>query len=242
MNGQNEQAAAIRAYRDCAVRILHATEDWKTTLVPHLLQFEDVRGLPASVVVLEVLTELDPEQQVESVVLAFQQIAVHGKQNVADSIDHLTVWLADPAHRAALQMRLEQATGDTLENLVVGMLRSGLADDTVRQTLTTRFGNDTINRNDVLKKLLDSLDDQPDLVQVVIGLIEHPALDASTSFIVNDGKRAEISLRAALNCWTLLREIPTRHQAGFRPLLQKLVQSDNTYEPQMAQQVLDAWK
>jgi hypothetical protein len=234
-----EHAAAIRAYRDCAVRITRATEDWKTTLVPHLLQFEDVRGLPASVVLLEVLTELDPEQQVASAVLAFQKIAVHGKQNFAASMDHMNVWLGDAAHRAAIHRQLEQVNGDAWEDLVVGMLRSGLADDVVKQTLTTRFGDDTIKREDVLEKLIGSLDDQPDLAQVVIDLIEHRELDARTVVVREDG-RFTLSLRAVeLNALTA---VPAQYRPSFMPLLQKLLQSDKDGESEAARHVLDAWK
>ena len=153
-------------------------------------------------------------------------------------MDNLTVWLDDPSHRAALQLQLEQATGDAWEDLVIGMLRARLAEDVVKQTLTTRFGNDTIKRAAVLEKLIDSLDVQRDLAQVVIDLIEHPALDAL--YVVN-GKRSEISFRAAM-CLSRLSDVPAQHRAGFRPLLQKLVQSGKNGESEAARQVLEAWK
>jgi len=231
-----EQAAVLAAYRDCAVRILHATEEWKTTLVPHLLGFEDVKSLAASVVLLELLTELDPEQQVESVVLALQQIAVHGKQNFAASMDHLNVWLGDAAHRTAIHQQLEQANGDAWEDLVVGLLRSGLADDVVKQTLTTRFVNDTINREEVLRKLINSFDDQPDLTQVVIDLLEHPAFDAPADALLG----GIVSPRATY--LKELKRVPAQHRPSFMPLLQKLVQSGKNGESEAARQVLAAWK
>ncbi|HUG68836.1 MAG TPA: protein kinase, partial [Pirellulaceae bacterium] len=89
----SERAAALVAYRDCAVRIVRATKDWQTTVVPHLLQLAGREHWPAAVVLIELLTELDPEQQVESVVRAFEGIAVNGKQNFAASMDQVTAWL-----------------------------------------------------------------------------------------------------------------------------------------------------
>lgn len=236
-----DQAAAMRAYRECAVRVVRATKDWQSTLVPHLLQLAGREHWPAAVVLIELLTELDPEQQVESVVRAFEGIAVNGKQNFETSIHHLNAWLDDPSHRTAIHRQLEQANGDTGEDLVVGLLRSGLADDVVKQSLTTRFGDDTIKRPEVLEKLIVSFDDQPDLTQVVISLIEHPALDAPANVTVRNGERTETSLRAGTYLH-LLKSVLPQHHSSFVPLLQKLAQAGKNGESEAARQVLDAWK
>ena len=156
-------------------------------------------------------------------------------------MDRVTAWLEAPSHRAALQMHLEQTTGDDWEDLVVGMLRSGLADDAVKQTLTTRFGDDTIKREDVLLKLITSFNDQPDLAQVVIDLLEHPAIDAPAMVMVRNGERTETSHRAVLFL-KVLSAVPAQHRPSFLPLLQKLVQSGKNGESDAARQVLDAWK
>jgi HEAT repeat protein/tRNA A-37 threonylcarbamoyl transferase component Bud32 len=230
-----DQAAALQAYRECAVRLMLATKDWKTTLVPQLMRLAEGRHWPAGIVLLDILPKLDLEQQVDSVARVFQLIADHGNKYFATSPSQIATWLDDDSHRAAIQQQLEQATGDAWENLVVGLLQSGLADDAVNQMLTTRFGDDSINRDDILKKLVHALDDQPDLAQVVIDLLAHPALDAPTTV-----GRAHPSLRALyLNS---LRDVPTQHRPSFLPWLQKLMQSGKNGEPEMAQNVLDKWK
>ncbi|MDA1050670.1 MAG: protein kinase [Planctomycetota bacterium] len=234
-----EQAAALDAYRDCAVRIVRGTDDWMTTLVPHYIRSTDRRRWPEGVVLMELLPELDPESQLASVVCAFQLIANSGKRNFATSLEHMTEWMADPSHRDAIHRQLEQASGSDWEDLVVGMLRSGLADDVVKQTLKTRFGDDSIRRSDMLEKLIISLDDQPKLAQVVIDLIQHPALDAITVIVREDGRYAKSFRALDLQGLTAVQ---AQHRPNFMPLLQKLLQSDKDGESEAARSVLELWK
>ena len=101
--------------------------------------------------------------------------------------------------------------------------------------------NRLIKREPVLDGLIHSFDDQPDLVQVVIELIEHPALDAPFSETVTNGVRTETSLRAVIYL-NRLNSVPAQHRPAFLPLLQKLVQSGKNGESDAAREVLKTWK
>jgi HEAT repeat protein len=236
---RGDQVAALQAYRECAVRIVRATSDWKATLVPHLFRLADDGHWSAGIVLIDILPELEPQQQVDSTVRVFQLIAVRGNEHFATSLNQIAGWLNDGSHRAAIQQQLEQATGNTWEDLMVGLLRSGLADDVVKQTLKTRFGDDSINRSHVLEKLINSLDDQPDLAQVMIDLFDNPALDAAATAMRQNGQVLETSFRAVY--LKKLSVVSARHRPSFMPLLNKLAQSGKNGELQAARQVLDAW-
>jgi hypothetical protein len=230
--------AALAAYRELAVQIVHTSGDQQADVIERLIEFSGDRSWPACVVLVDILSELEPHQQAEAVVSTFQQIA--GTTKFADVLDDLSKWLGDERHRHEIQQRLGELTGEDWESLVAGMFRAGLADGAVKQTLLTRFGDDSIRRSQTLQMLIHALDDQPDIARVIIELIEHPGLDAPATVIVSNSQRIENSFRAEI--LGNLTSVPTQHRSAFKPFLQKLVVSGKNGEPDAARRVLDAWK
>jgi hypothetical protein len=230
--------AATRAYAECAVRIIQQEEDWKTTVVQNLLPSE---YWAAEAVLAMVLDELEPEQQLEVVAHLFRRVASHGLDIFATSLEAVTAWLEDATHRATLSELLERPTDDPWEYLVVGMLRAGLADGVAKQMLLKRFGLDNLNRGDVMKMLIDSLDDQPDLAELMIELIQRSELDATELAGLVDGKPFMRTARAK-HLFRWLRKVPARHRPHFLRFLQGLADTGKDGEAQSARNVLEGWK
>ncbi len=236
-------AVAVAAYVDCAIRIIHASKDWKTTLVPSLIEIDsvDIHSVPATVVLLNMLNELDRQQQVDCILITLQFIGAHGTNGFVSYLENMAAWLDDDSHRSAIEDRLRNETGVAWVYIVVGLFRSGLADDGVKQIMTSRFADESIDRKKLLESLIASLDEQPDLVQVLADLIEHPALDAPASVMVTGGVRTEFSLRAQ-SYLSLLKEVPKRHRPRMMGLLQELAKSGKNGEQDTARAVLNEWK
>ena len=235
------RAEAVAAYRDCVVRIVQAAEDWQATVVPDLFRLAEKRLAGAGVVLTELLPELDPQQQIEAGDHVLRLIGSGGTQGLEASLKKLEAWLNDATYRDAIHQRLEEEAGDSWEDLMVGLLRSGLAEAAVEDILKARFGEQSVNRRDVVKKLVYSLADQPRIAPLLITLIKHPALDAPASTMIKNGERTMMSLRAAYYI-DLLERVPTQHRPAFMPLLRELAEAGKNRESQAASRVLDAWK
>jgi hypothetical protein len=149
-------------------------------------------------------------------------------------------WLENETHRESLTKLLEQTTDDPWELLAIGMLRSGLADDTVKKMLLKRFGLDLINRGDIIQMLIQSIDDQPELAKLVIQLVELDELNATEIARIENGKPIMRSARAALLKW--LRSVPASRRSHFRRFLHGLTATGENGEQEAARRVLEAWK
>lgn len=237
-----DTAAAISAYEDCAVRMVRATDDWKATLVPRLFELAqpNQQAWPAAVVLTNLLEELMPEEQVESVARVLSLVPSGGRRRVASGLDRVTKWLDDDARRGALQRKLDTKSDDAWERLALGLFRSGLADEAIEERLHTRFGDDSINRAEVVDSLIESLDDQPSMTKVIIDLLKHPALDEPASVVVRNDKRIEFSIRNEY--LQKLSAVPRQHRPRFMALLQSLTETGLNGEAASARQVLHSWK
>ena len=238
-----EQDAVVRAYEESALRIVRGSEDWRTSLVPHLDHLAQERLWPASVVLTDLLSELSPDQQSATVVQLLRLMSVVSQRNFASCLGKLETWLQNDSHRATVHQLLQRDNGDPWEDLMVGLMRSGLADQAASEILESRFGADSINRGDLLNKLIASLDDRPSLAEVIVELIEHPALDSSADFRVGrDGKRTTITSLRAKVYLPVLMSLKPRHRPKFRPLLERLATSGKHGEQRSAQVILNKWK
>lgn len=104
----------------------------------------------------------------------------------------------------------------------------------------TRFGDNSINRDAILEKLFGSpLYYQPDLDELLLELLEHPALDAPAEIIVINRKQVGGTLRSRLNLNGLMERVPERNRPRFKPWLQKLAESG---ESETASVILQGWK
>jgi len=234
-----EQIAALVAYHDCALRLVHAQEDWKTTVVPQLFALAEDRYSAAGVVLTELLPELDPRLQTKSVIQVFQLQGAARTSKPKAIRKKLQAWLDEPSHRAEIQKWLAEKRGDAWEDLVIGLLGSGLADEAATATVKTRFGDESINRDGLLERLVVSVDDHPDVSQLLIDLLQHPALDAPASVTVRNGERTEVSRRALYV--KLLSGVSPGQRPKFLPLLKELEKSGKNGESDAARRILYEW-
>lgn len=237
------KAAAMTAYRECAARILQTVDDWQTELVPTLLgsSEDDSDRRYTAAVLVEVLPELTPEQQVESVVRFVQHTAWLGEGPFEATIEKIGSWLEDDSHQAAIHKRVQSATATPWNRLVVGLVRCGLADDTVKQELQTRFGNDSIKRHEVLDRLVYSLGAHPDIPDVILNLLQDPGLDAAAQTVVRNGEKTEKSHRAVLYLHRIEVMSP-QYRPKFVAYLRELAKSGKNGDDEAAQKLLDRWK
>jgi hypothetical protein len=236
----DERTAASAAYQKCSIRIIRQSEDWQTTIPPFLVGQIENEWPPAAIVFLELMDELDAGQQVAGIVAILELVDRTGPSQLGTSINTLTGWLQQKPNRTAILQIADQRTAGGFENLVVGLLRSGEADKAVIAKLTTRFEEESINRQQILGKLIEACGDQPYLPQIVIDLIKHPALNAPASVMVKDGKFKQVSLRAD-KYLPFFKQLPAEHRIKFRSYMKELVESGKDGESEAAQQILRAW-
>lgn len=228
-----EYTSINNAYHDCLQRIVMSTKEWRTLLLPHIVAAAADGNWPAGALLVDLVPELTPEQQLANVVRVLQLVGRHGKHDFEDSIAKLKAWSEDEVNRAALHEGLKESRRNDWYRLVSGMCRAGLADDVVRQAIKTRVSEDSINRLEVLGMLVPALDGQPDLADLVIELIADPAFQAS----LNELRREIIE-----HYRDTLADVPPQLRPQFIPLLQRLVESGKNGGADAARQILEHWK
>lgn len=236
----SERTAAIKAYQECSLRIIRQPKDWQTSMPPFLISQIRNDWAVAGIVFLELIDELDLQQQAEGIVAIVEYVATEGTGQLRADLQKLRDWCNEEANlTAALQIIDQQNTGQ-FETLMCGLIRAGIRSEPVIEKLTARFVDDTVNRLQVIGRLIDACDDDPDVAQIVVDLIKNPALDAAASMMVKDGKFEQVSLRGD-SYVPIFNRIPEQHRNKFRAYLKSLAESGVNGEAEAAQQVLRSW-
>lgn len=229
-----EQATVAAAYRESAVRIIRGTKDWKTLLVPRLIQWSSVSALPTAEVTMELLSDLTSEQQLRCVVNVLKFTTRRNVGTLDRVLEKADEWLDESANREQMNQFLNKASGNDWRELSRGLIQSGLSDEKTIEILVTRFVDDSIRRRETLSDLVDSIRARPELSQLVIRLLKHPVLDATQPM-------RPVSTRA--NMLKSLYNNGLSHQVPeLRTYLEEVAETGKNGESEQAKLILDAWK
>ncbi len=229
-------AKATQAYHDCALRIARQVSDWQTMAYPRLMQLIKDHNWVASVILVDMIDELDEEEQVTAIVGVFTHSLRSGSTNFATTIPEISTWLSEKSHSEAIHRKLEKLSGDDWEHLVVGLVRSNLADKVSLDIVKTRFSNDSIRRSSIFSALLYGTQVTAEGAELLLDLLRDPALDS----LVPQGSKT-VSTRAQLYL-PRLEGIEQTVRPHFLPFLRELAKSGSNGEDEMAQHILDKWK